>query len=214
MIDDCIKLSKNTLMNINHKRKDRMYQANIWGRENSPFIKRPYRLGQHGKNPKRKVSIYGERLRDCQLLRHYYNVSENQFRIAVEKGLKNKSLAPDLAFLAILESRLDQVVYKLGFAPTIFSARQLVNHGHFLVDGNKVDIPSYSLKAGQVVSIRPKSQNLAIIKTSAEKNSLSLPAYLKRIDDISGTILRTPENKNEIPFAFQVNSTSVIERYV
>ena len=198
---------------MNRKRKDRKYQANIQGRDNSPFVKRPYRLGQHGKNTKRKVSIYGERLRDCQLLRHYYNVSENQFKLTVYRGLKNKALPPDVAFLALLESRLDQVVSKLGFAPSIFSARQLVNHKHFLVNGKSVNIPSYTVQPNDIVSVRVKSQNLNIIKVCAEKNSISLPAYLRRIDNISGTLLRMPENKNEIPFPFAIKPTSVIEKY-
>ena len=127
--------------------------------------KRPYAPGQHGPNQRKKLSEYGLQLREKQKLRYLYGMTERQFRNTFDIAGKQYGVHGE-NFMILLASRLDAVVYSLGLARTRRQARQLVNHGHIEVDGGRVDIPSYSLKPGQVITVREKSQNLDIIKES------------------------------------------------
>ena len=127
-------------MHRTSKRVDRMYGVNIWGRPNSPLEKRKNRPGQHGKTPKRKVSNYGLQLYAKQRIRVYYNLAERQLKNLFKLSVKNRKIDPSVSIISNLERRLDQVVYKLKFAPTIFAARQLVTHKHFTVDGKVVNL--------------------------------------------------------------------------
>ena len=155
--------------------------------------KRAYAPGQHGQR-RVKLSEYGLQLQEKQKVRFTYGVNEKQFRNLFEKAGKLPGKHGD-NFLMLLESRLDNLVYRLGFATTRRQARQLVNHGHILVDGKKVDIPSYLLKAGDVVSIRAKSRDSVKIKTVLEANaSRPIPAWLDlNRDNLEAKVLALPE---------------------
>jgi len=198
-------------MHRSSSRVDRMYGVNIWGRPNSPLEKRRYRLGQHGKITRKKVSNYGLQLLEKQKVATYYNITEAQLKKTFKVALKDKKINSGVSLISNLERRLDQVVYRLGFAPTIFSARQIVSHKHVLVDGQPVNIPSYLLKAGQVVSIRQKSQNIALISVNRNRE---LTSYLRLDSDFSGTFLKLPSSLEEVPFPFQVNPSAIVEKYI
>src|SRR5574344_1092778 len=131
------------------------------------LAKRPYRPGQHGQDRKGKLSNYGEQLKEKQKVRFMYGLNERQFRKTFNEAAKIKGIHGE-NFLRLLESRLDNLVYRLGFASTRRGARQLVNHGHITVDGNKVDIPSYTCVPGDVIAIKESDKELKIVKSSIE----------------------------------------------
>ena len=144
------------------------------GRE---LAKRPYGPGQHGNNRRKKVSEYGKQLNEKQKLRETYGVSEKQFRRLFVIAKADKDVVTGLAFMRLLETRLDNLVYRLGFARTRRQARQLVNHGHVLVNGKKVDIPSYLVKINDLISLEEKAKSFAIVKDAME-NQVSLVNYV------------------------------------
>jgi small subunit ribosomal protein S4 len=171
--------------------------------------KRPYAPGQHGPNQRKKLSEYGLQLQEKQKLRHMYGVNERQFRNLFDKAGKIGGVHGE-NFMILLESRLDNVVYRLGLARTRRAARQLVNHGHILVDGSRVDIPSYRLAAGQTISLREKSRNLVAVKEAIEVNNF-VPDYLTfDADKLEGTFTRLPE-RSELPA--EINETLIVEFY-
>lgn len=171
--------------------------------------KRPYPPGQHGPGHRKKLSEYGMQLQEKQKLRHMYGVNERQFRKTFEEAGKMPGKHGE-NFLILLESRLDNLVYRLGFARTRRQARQLVNHGHILVDGRRVDIPSYRVKPGQTISVREKSRNLQIIKEALEVNNF-VPDYLTLdADKLEGTYTRLPE-RSELPA--EINEALIVEFY-
>ncbi|GMB07320.1 SSU ribosomal protein S4P [Thermolongibacillus altinsuensis] len=171
--------------------------------------KRPYPPGQHGPGQRRKLSEYGLQLQEKQKLRHMYGVNERQFRKTFEEAGKMPGKHGE-NFMILLESRLDNLVYRLGFARTRRQARQLVNHGHILVDGNRVDIPSYRVKPGQTISVREKSRNLQVIKEALELNNF-VPDYLTLdAEKLEGTYTRLPE-RSELPA--EINEALIVEFY-
>ncbi|MDQ0975527.1 small subunit ribosomal protein S4 [Neobacillus niacini] len=171
--------------------------------------KRPYAPGQHGPNQRKKLSEYGLQLQEKQKLRHMYGVTERQFRNLFDKAGKLGGVHGE-NFMILLESRLDNVVYRLGLARTRRAARQLVNHGHILVDGSRVDIPSYRLTPGQTISLREKSRNLDVVKEAIEVNNF-VPDYLTfDADKLEGTFTRLPE-RSELPA--EINETLIVEFY-
>lgn len=171
--------------------------------------KRPYPPGQHGPGQRRKLSEYGLQLQEKQKLRFMYGLTERQFRRTFEEAGKMKGVHGE-NFMILLESRLDNIVYRLGLARTRRQARQLVNHGHILVDGKRVDIPSYRLKPGQKVSVREKSRNLQIIKENLELNN-HIPDYLTfDKDKLEGTFIRYPE-RSELPA--EITESLIVEFY-
>lgn len=171
--------------------------------------KRPYAPGQHGPNQRKKLSEYGLQLQEKQKLRHMYGVTERQFRNLFDKAGKMGGVHGE-NFMILLESRLDNVVYRLGLARTRRAARQLVNHGHILVDGSRVDIPSYRLAAGQTISLREKSRNLDVVKEAIEVNNF-VPDFLTfDADKLEGTFTRLPE-RSELPA--EINETLIVEFY-
>lgn len=171
--------------------------------------KRAYAPGQHGNDRKKKASEYGKQLTEKQKLRETYGVSERQFR-RLYLIAKAQDEVTGLAFMRILETRLDNVVYRLGFARTRRAARQLVNHGHVLVNGNKVDIPSYLCKVGEVVSLREKSMNLKVV-TDALENQVQTVAYVTvDKEKRSGSLTRLPE-RNEL--TSEINEAAIVEFY-
>ncbi|SFA39505.1 SSU ribosomal protein S4P [Parageobacillus thermantarcticus] len=171
--------------------------------------KRPYPPGQHGPGQRRKLSEYGLQLQEKQKLRHMYGVNERQFRKTFEEAGKMPGKHGE-NFMILLESRLDNLVYRLGFARTRRQARQLVTHGHILVDGNRVNIPSYRVKPGQTISVREKSRNLQVIKEALELNNF-VPDYLTLdADKLEGTYTRLPE-RSELPA--EINESLIVEFY-
>lgn len=183
----------------------------IWGRPNSPAEKRPYPPGQHGKNMRRKLSVYGIQLLEKQKLRMYYGgIMERQMRRIFDKA-RRLGGNTGVNLLMLLESRLDTVVWRLGFAPTIFAARQLVNHCHITVDGQKVNIPSFIVKPGMVIGIRQRSRKVPMIADGVENPPFELPEYLERAaKSFEGKMIAAP-NAATIPVQF--DTTSIIGFY-
>jgi small subunit ribosomal protein S4 len=171
--------------------------------------KRPYAPGPHGPNQRKKLSEYGLQLQEKQKLRHMYGVNERQFRNLFVKAGKMSGVHGE-NFMILLESRLDNLVYRLGLARTRRAARQLVNHGHILVNGSRVDIPSFRVLPGQTISVREKSRNLDVIKEAIEVNNF-VPDYLTfDADKLEGTFTRLPE-RSELPA--EINETFIVEFY-
>ena len=172
--------------------------------------KRPYGPGQHGNNKRKKTSEYGKQLVEKQKLRMTYGVSERQFKRLFEIAKSRKDQVTGVAFMQILESRLDNVVYRLGLARTRRAARQLVNHGHVLVNGKKVNIPSYLLKVNDLVSIKESSMNLKVIKESMESANVFVPYVDVDKEKLVGKLTRLPE-RNEM--SRDINESQIVEYY-
>ncbi|MDY6275864.1 MAG: 30S ribosomal protein S4 [Bacilli bacterium] len=172
------------------------------------LAKRPYGPGQHGNDRKKKPSEYGKQLLEKQKLEQMYGVNERQFRRLFILAKKSEEVT-GLAFFRILESRLDNLVYRMGFARTRRAARQLVNHGHITVNGNKVDIPSYLCSIGDKIAIK-EGHDLAIVKASLESKPASVGYVKVDAEKLSGTFVRVPE-RSELPM--DINEAQVIEYY-
>lgn len=172
-------------------------------------IKRNFPPGQHGHNNRRKMSEYGIQLQEKQKLRHMFGVNEKQFRRTFDQSAKMAGVHGE-NFMKLLESRLDNVVYRMGFASTRRQSRQLVNHGHFLVNGKKVNIPSYRVQPGDVISLREKSRNLQVVKEAIESRNF-LPNYITFNDSaLEGTFTRLPD-REEMPA--EINEKLIVEYY-
>ncbi|MFA7449294.1 MAG: 30S ribosomal protein S4 [Bacilli bacterium] len=172
--------------------------------------KRTYGPGQHGNKRRRKVSEYGKQLIEKQKLRHLYGVNERQFKRLFLMAKKNKDVVTGLAFIQILESRLDNLVYRLGLASTRRQARQLVNHGHILVDGKKVDIPSFLVPVGASISVAEKSRDLKLFRFNLEKVDRPVPFITVDKENLSGRFDRLPE-RTEV--AQDIQEALIIEFY-
>lgn len=173
------------------------------------LAKRPYPPGQHGPTQRKKLTEYGLQLQEKQKLRHMYGLNERQFKNLFVKAGKMKGVHGE-NFMILLESRLDNLVYRLGFARTRRAARQLVNHGHITVDGQRVDIPSYTVKPGQVIALREKSKNLQVVNEALEANNF-VPEYLSLdAEKKEGTYVRYPE-RSELPS--EINESLIVEFY-
>lgn len=171
--------------------------------------KRPYAPGPHGPGQRKKLSEYGLQLQEKQKLRHMYGVNERQFRTLFDRAAKLPGKQGE-NFMILLETRLDNLVYRLGLARTRRQARQLVNHGHILVDGSRVDIPSFSVKPGQTIALRENSQNLAVVKESVEVNNF-VPEYLTfDAEKLEGTFTRLPERSELAP---EISEQLIVEFY-
>ena len=173
------------------------------------LAKRPYAPGAHGKDRKRKLSEYGMQLQEKQKARTLYGLTEKQFRKVFDKASKMKGIAGDNMFI-LLESRLDNLVYRMGMARTRRAARQIVNHGHILVNGNKVNIPSYTCKPGDVISVKENSMNHPAIVDAIELK-LSTPAYVE-VDTkkLCGKYVRVPDHSEYNP---EINEQLIVEFY-
>ena len=170
--------------------------------------KRSYGPGQHGNGRKRKPSEYGKQLIEKQKLEQMYGVNERQFRRLFMLARKSDEVT-GIAFFRILESRLDNLVYRMGFARTRRAARQLVNHGHITVNGKKVDIPSYLCKVNDVIAIK-EGHDLAVVKASLESKPASVGYVKVDATKLEGVFVRVPE-RNELPR--DINEAQVIEYY-
>ena len=173
------------------------------------IARRPYGPGQHGAARKGKLSNYGIQLKEKQKVRFMYGLNEKQFRKTFNEAAKLKGIHGE-SFLKLLESRLDNLVYRLGFASTRRGARQLVNHGHILVDGKKVDIPSYRVKAGSTISLREKSKDLKVVKESLEKVTKRVEFVTFDEAKLEGKYVRLPE-RNELNA--DINEALIVEFY-
>ena len=174
------------------------------------LTKRPYIPGQHGSATKRiKYSNYGQQLAEKQKIRYLYGLNEKQFANLYYKAVKAKGVTGTV-FLQLLESRLDNVVYRMGLARTRRGARQLVNHGHILVNGKKVDIPSYTVKPGSVIEVRDKMKNNPAVKDALDA-TLSIPDFVTfDKETMKGQYVRLPERKE---LNQQINELLVVEYY-
>lgn len=197
-----------TASQAKHKLCRRVGQC-IWDSPKCPSVKRPYPSGQHGKTGRRgKLSTYGTLLLEKQKLRAHYAISEKQLRIAYTKAKKGEGQAHEKLFRG-LEQRLDAVLFRSGFAPTIFAAKQFINHGHILVNGKKVDRASYQVKEGQVISVN--AEKSPAIATIVKNGNTTVPGYLEvDTDALKVTLTRVPEVE-EIPV--NVAIMNVIEYY-
>jgi len=172
-------------------------------------LKRPFPPGQHGPGQRRKLSGYGAQLQEKQKLRHMYGLSEKQFRNLFDKAVKMKGIAGE-NFMFLLESRLDNLVYRIGFANSRAGARQLVAHGHVTVNGKKVDIPSYLVSPGDVIGLRERSRSLKVIKEALEARR-HLPNYLEYNDQaMEGRYVRLPERSE---LSQDIDERQIVEFY-
>mgnify|MGYP003251255959 FL=1 len=167
--------------------------------------------GQHGNARRPKLTNYGIQLQEKQRIRHTYQLSEKQFYNTYLKASKKAGSAGE-NFLVMLESRLDNIVYRMGFTRTRRASRQLVNHGHVLVDGKKVDIPSFQVKPGQVIEIRERAKNLSVINEALEAATATVDFVEVNKDAKKGTYVRYPERK-ELFTAQEINELLVVEFY-
>tara|TARA_B100000900_G_scaffold107611_1_gene89576 strand:+ start:2413 stop:3030 length:618 start_codon:yes stop_codon:yes gene_type:complete len=192
---------------------DRRLSVNLWGRPKSPFNLRKYRPGQHGQKHTGKLSDYGVQLNAKQKLKGYYgNLNERQFRNCYKEAIRQKGDSGE-NLIAILERRLDTVVYRSKFVPTVFAARQFINHGHVKVNGKRVNIASYLLKESDVVEVKDKSKELALVVESQKSQEREIPGYIS-VDEkkCSTTFVRVPQFA-EVPYATQMDPKLVIEYY-
>ena len=192
---------------------DRRMGENIWGRPKSPVNRREYGPGQHGQRRKGKMSDYGTQLRAKQKLKGYYgDLTEKQFRKIYGDAERQKGDTPEL-LIGLLERRLDAVVYRAKFVPTIFAARQFVNHGHVQVNGKRVNIASYRVKEGDVVQIRERSRQIALVLEATGSPERDVPEYLA-VDHskMTAEFLRSP-TLSDVPYPVMMEPNLVVEYY-
>lgn len=191
---------------------NRRLGENLWGRPKSPVNKREYGPGEHGQR-RRKPSDFGIQLLAKQKLRGYYgNITEKQFRnIYAEASRRAGDTSENL--IGLLERRLDAVVYRMKFVATVFAARQFVNHGHVKVNGKRVNIPSYRVKEGDIIEVKEKSRQLAIVLEASDLAERDVPDYME-VDHakMRGTFVRTPQ-LSDVPYPVQMEPNLVIEYY-
>ena len=192
---------------------DRRLKVNLWGRPKSPFNTRAYPPGQHGQNKRGKPTDYGIQLFAKQKLKSYYgNINERQFRNIYRKALTKKGDTTE-NLIGLLERRLDTVIYRGKFTPTVFAARQLINHGHIRVNKKKVNISSYLVKETDIIEVREKSKTLTIIDGALSSKERDVPEYIQ-LDDKNKTVklIRIPKFA-EVPFPVIMEPSLVIEYY-
>ena len=192
---------------------NRTLGVNLWGRAKSPVNVRDYGPGQHGQARKRRPSDYGIQLRAKQKLKGYYgNITEKQFRRTYDEAVRVKGDTSE-NLIGLLERRLDAVVYRMKFVPTVFAARQFVNHGHIRVNGKKVNIPSYRVAVGDVIEVKEKSRDLALVIEATDSNERELADY-QDVDakKRTGTFVRIP-NLADVPYPVQMEPNLVVEYY-
>ena len=192
---------------------DRRLGQNIWGRPKSPLNKRESRPGQHGERRQAKLSDYGQQLRAKQKLKGYYaNIMERQFNRIYKEARRFKGSTSE-HLIGLLERRLDAIVYRAKFVPTVFAARQFVNHGHIKVNGKRVNIGSYQVKEGDVVEVREKSRDLALVLTAVQSNERDVPQYISADHKkMSAQFVRVPQLA-DIPYPVAMEPHLVVEFY-
>jgi small subunit ribosomal protein S4 len=191
---------------------DRRLNVNLWGRPKSPINRRAYGPGQHGQRRK-KPSDFGLQLMAKQKLKGYYgNIGERQFRRLYAEAVRRRGDTGE-NLIQLLERRLDAVVYRMKFAPTPFAARQFVNHGHILVNGRRVNIPSFQVRDGDAIEVRPKAKKIGVILEAISSNERDVPDYLS-VDRnaLKGTFVRAPALA-DVPYPVQMEPNLVVEYY-
>jgi small subunit ribosomal protein S4 len=192
---------------------NRRLGENLWGRPKSPVNRRDYGPGQHGQGRRRKPSDYGIQLMAKQRLRGYYgNITEKQFRRTYAEASRKRGDTSE-TLIGLLERRLDAVVYRMKFVTTVFAARQFVNHGHVMVNGRRVNIPSYEVRAGDVVEVREQSKQLGILLEAVELAERDIPDYIE-VDHakMKGTFVRVPKLA-DVPYPVTMEPNLVVEYY-
>jgi small subunit ribosomal protein S4 len=192
---------------------DRRMGENLWGRPKSPINARSYGPGQHGQRRKQKISDFGLQLRAKQKLKGYYgNLTEKQFSLIYKEADRRKGNTSE-NLIALLESRLDAVIYRAKFVPTPFAARQFVNHGHVTVNGRRVNIPSFRMKIGDVVQVRERSRNMALVLEAMQLVERDVPDYVE-VDPkaMTAKLMRLPELA-EVPYPVKMEPNLVVEFY-
>ena len=191
---------------------NRRLGVNLWGRPKSPINTRDYGPGQHGQRRK-KPSDYGLQLMAKQKLKGYYgNISEKQFRKYYTEAVRRRGDTSE-NLIGILERRLDSVIYRMKFVPTVFSARQFINHGHIKVNGVRVNIASYMVKECDVIEVREKSRQLPLVLLASESSERELPDYVEvNHQRMTGTFTRQPKLE-DVPYPVQMEPNLVIEFY-
>ena len=192
---------------------DRRLKVNLWGRPKSPFNSRNYPPGQHGKSKRQKSSDYGIQLEAKQKMKFYYgNMNERQFRNTYLKAMQKKGNTSE-NLVGFLERRLDMVIYRAKFATTVFSSRQLINHGHITVNNKKVDVPSYLVKASDVIEVREKSKKMSLIEASLVSKEREVPDYIQMDEkNKKAKLIRVPKF-SEVPYPAIMEPNLVIEYY-
>ncbi len=188
----------------------RRFQAPLPGLTQKNGERRPYPPGQHGPGRRSKLSDYRIRLEEKQKLRFNYGLTERQLRKYYKHATKTKGDTGAL-LLQLLEQRLDNVVFRAGFAPTIPAARQLINHGHLLVDGKKVNIASYAVHTGQLIKLRDKSQKIPVVLTTLAARPLEMPSYLTVDNDAFSATMTELPGRDDVPV--EVQEQLIIEYY-
>jgi len=192
---------------------NRRLGANLWGRQKSPLNRnRDYGPGQHGQRRK-KPSDYGEQLMAKQKLKGYYgNIGERQFRRFYQEAARRKGDTGE-NLIELLERRLDAVIYRMKFAPTVFSARQLVNHGHVRVNGKRVTIPSYQVKNEDSIELKDKAKQMALVLESVKSAERDVPDYVEvDHDKMKGRFIRAPKLA-DVPYPVPMQPSQVVEFY-
>ena len=199
-------------INAKHKAARRL-KVNLWGRPKSPFNTRSYPPGQHGQSKKGKPTDYGIQLNAKQKLKSYYgNINERQFRNVYRKAMKKRGDTTE-NLVGLLETRLDTVIYRAKLAPTVFSARQLINHGHFRVNKKKVNISSYIVKENDLIEVKDKSKTLTIIEGCLSSKERDVPEYIQSDSkNKTAKLVRVPKFA-EIPYPTLMEPKLVIEYY-
>jgi len=192
---------------------DRRLGENLWGRPKSPVNKREYGPGQHGQRRKGKVSDYGTQLRAKQKLKGYYgNISEKQFRKIYAEATRRKGDSSE-SLIGLLESRLDAVVYRAKFVPTVFASRQFISHGHIKVNGRRVTIASYSVKVGDLIEVKDSSKQLAMVLEATQLAERDVPDYIE-VDHnkMTAKFARAP-GLADVPYPVHMEPNLVVEFY-
>jgi small subunit ribosomal protein S4 len=192
---------------------DRRMNENIWGRPKSPVNRRQSGPGQHGARRKSKVSDYGQQLKAKQKLKGFYgNIGEKQFRKVYEEAVRRKGDTGE-NLVGLLERRLDAVIYRAKFVPTVFSARQLVNHGHVKVNGQRVNVASFKVREGDKIELTDKAREMALVLEASQSGERDVPEYLA-VDHqkMSANFVRVPKLA-EVPYAVHMEPNLVVEFY-
>ena len=192
---------------------DRRHGQNIWGRPKSPVNRREYGPGQHGQRRKGKISDFGTQLRAKQKLKGYYgNISEKQFKKIYHEAVRRPGDTSE-TLIGLLESRLDAIVYRAKFVPTVFAARQFVSHGHVHVNGKRVNVSSYRVKQGDVISVKEASRQLASVLEAVQLNERDVPEYIEADHaKMTATFVRVP-TLSDVPYPVQMEPNLVVEFY-